>query len=387
MQVVAANNSQESCKNFLQFFYNFFTIFLQFLYNSERRFCYLSPCRRTSAAERKDMARSARIKADGVAYYHVVSRVANKAFLFGDAKRKGRVLDFLRRSAEFSGVDVVTYALMDNHIHLCVRVPEQREVGADEIAHRSVGAGEMVHHSASMDEVARCNVSAVEVLHQSVNMDEVARCNVSAGEVVRRVGVLYGARRREALERNLSVLRREGLLDEAEAELERYRRRMGDLSEFMKTFKQRVSQWYNGEAGHEGTLWEGRFKSVLIEGGEYLRAVVNYIHMNPVRAKIVPHASQYAWSALGAASLGDAFALKGLSLVGVGLEGLSPQEAGVRDRRLSNGVILGSLGFVRRFGAMFAFGFGRRGRRIVSFSRHGTDLYATHGQHSAPKAA
>ena len=134
-------------------------------------------------------------------------------------------------------------------------------------------------------------------------------------------------------------------------------------------------------------VWEGRFKSVLIEGGEYLRAVVNYIHMNPVRAKIVPHASQYAWSALGAASLGDAFALKGLSLVGVGLEGLSPQEAGVRDRRLSNGVILGSLGFVRRFGAMFAFGFGRRGRRIVSFSRHGTDLYATHGQHSAPKVA
>ena len=337
LEVAAANNFRESCKNsftiLLQIFYNLFTIPLQlgtaillsFLLSAHKR------------RGKENMARSARVKADGVAYYHVVSRVANKAFLFGDAKRKGRVLDFLRRSAEFSGVDVVTYALMDNHIHLCVRVPERRDAGA--------------------------------------------------GEVVRRVGVLYGSRRREALERNLSVLRREGMLDDAEAVLERYRRRMGDLSEFMKTFKQRVSQWYNGEAGHEGTLWEGRFKSVLIEGGEYLRAVVNYIHMNPVRAKIVPHASQYAWSALGAAALGDAFALKGLSLVGVGLEGLSPQEAGVRDRRLSNGVILGSLGFVRRFGAMFAFGFGRRGRRIVSFSRHGTDLYATHGQHSAPKAA
>ena len=337
LKVAAANNFRESCKNsftiLLQIFYNLFTIHLQlgtaillsFLLSAHKR------------RGKENMARSARVKADGVAYYHVVSRVANKAFLFGDAKRKGRVLDFLRRSAGFSGVDVVTYALMDNHIHLCVRVPERRDAGA--------------------------------------------------GEVVRRVGVLYGSRRREALERNLSVLRREGMLDDAEAVLERYRRRMGDLSEFMKTFKQRVSQWYNGEAGHEGTLWEGRFKSVLIEGGEYLRAVVNYIHMNPVRAKIVPHASQYAWSALGAAALGDAFALKGLSLVGVGLEGLSPQEAGMRDRRLSNGVILGSLGFVRRFGAMFAFGFGRRGRRIVSFSRHGTDLYATHGQHSAPKVA
>ena len=62
-----------------------------------------------------------------MAHYHVVTRVANKAFLFGDAKRKGRILDFLRRSAEFSGVEVVTYALMDNHIHLCVRVPERRD--------------------------------------------------------------------------------------------------------------------------------------------------------------------------------------------------------------------------------------------------------------------
>ena len=117
------------------------------------------------------MARSARVKADGAAYYHVVSRVVNKAFLFGDAKRKGRILDFLRRSAEFSGVDVVTYALMDNHIHLCVRVPERRDVDSD--------GG------------TRCDVGDRAGI----------RCCVSAGEVVRRVGVLYGARRREALER------------------------------------------------------------------------------------------------------------------------------------------------------------------------------------------
>ena len=36
---------------------------------------------------------------------------------------------------------------------------------------------------------------------------------------------------------------------------------------------------------------------------------------------------------------------------------------------------------------VFAFGLGRMGRRIVSFSRHGTELYATHGQRSAPKVA
>ena len=50
------------------------------------------------------MARSNRVKADGEAFYHVVSRIANKAFLIRDTARKRRLLDMLRRAAEFSGV-------------------------------------------------------------------------------------------------------------------------------------------------------------------------------------------------------------------------------------------------------------------------------------------
>ena len=71
------------------------------------------------------------------------------------------------------------------------------------------------------------------------------------------------------------------------AELAKLRLRMGDLSEFMKTFKQRVSQWYNANYLHEGTLWGGRFKSVLVEDGRYLRNLVAYIHGNPIRAGLV----------------------------------------------------------------------------------------------------
>ena len=40
-----------------------------------------------------------RVKADGEAFYHVVSRIANKAFLIRDAARKRRLLDMLRRAA------------------------------------------------------------------------------------------------------------------------------------------------------------------------------------------------------------------------------------------------------------------------------------------------
>ena len=82
------------------------------------------------------MARINRVKAGGEAYYHVVTRVANRAFLFGDAERKRRLLDMLRRAAEFSGVDVVTYAVMDNHLHLCVHVPERAAVGDGEVLRR-----------------------------------------------------------------------------------------------------------------------------------------------------------------------------------------------------------------------------------------------------------
>ena len=286
------------------------------------------------------MARVNRIKADSEAYYHVVTRTANKAFLLGGENRKQHMLDILRRSAEFSGVNVVTYVVMDSHIHLCVHVPERSDVGY--------------------------------------------------GEVLRRVGILYGENRREALERRLSELRLGGCSAEAEAELDRLRARMGDLSEFMKTFKQRVSQWFNGEFGHEGTLWAGRFKSVLVEKGEYLKAVVHYIHLNPVRAGIVSRAADYAWSALGAASRGNASAIKGLSLIGVGVEDdLSQAGVGYRDRRLSNGVVVGSRGFVEHMGGRFA-GCLRRGMpRMTAFTigEMASLLFATHGQRSAPNAA
>jgi REP element-mobilizing transposase RayT len=281
--------------------------------------------------------RKARIKDDGECWYHIVSRTAFQEFKFTD-EAKDMFVAMLRRVAYFSGIDVLNHCVMSNHFHVLVHVRRTGEITEEEL--------------------------------------------------LRRVAALYGADNAEELRTRWEDMRKRKMLKRIEEEQEAFTRRMGDISPFMKCLKQRYSVWFRHNCGmFAGTLWEGRFKSVLIEGGEYLRAVVNYIHMNPVRAKIVPHASQYAWSALGAAALGDAFALKGLSLVGVGLEGLSPQEAGVRDRRLSNGVILGSLAFVRRFGTIFSFGMGRRGRRIVSFSRHGTNLYATHGQHSAPKVA
>ncbi len=45
-----------------------------------------------------------------------------------------------------------------------------------------------------------------------------------------------------------------------------------------------------------GTLWEGRYKTTLIDSGTYLLTCYRYIELNPVRAKMVEHPSKYPWS-------------------------------------------------------------------------------------------
>jgi putative transposase len=74
-----------------------------------------------------------------------------------------------------------------------------------------------------------------------------------------------------------------------EAEIrERYLRRTWDISLFMKTLKQRFSQWFNKVHRRRGTLWEGRFRSVLVESvGSVLRTMAAYIDLNPVRAGLM----------------------------------------------------------------------------------------------------
>ena len=281
------------------------------------------------------MARIARIKAEGEAFYHVVSRIANKAFLLNNDEKKEVFVNMLHRAADFSGVDVITYVVMDNHFHLCVRVPRRE--------------GE-----------------------------------IPESEILRRVGVLYGEDRRAALEKRLAGFREEGDDTAIAAELEKLRARMGDLSEFMKTLKQRVSQWYNSNYSHEGTLWSGRFKSVLVEDGRYLNNLIAYIHGNPIRAGIVTRAADYKWSAPGAAAKGDARAKKGLSLLGV-----SVGDGGfaVRDGRFVNGMIIGSKAFVKEMASRHSLCFGDVAVKVREYVLGMVKTYATHGQRSTPADA
>ena len=55
-------------------------------------------------------------------------------------------------------------------------------------------------------------------------------------------------------------------------------------------------RWFNRCHGRSGTLWEGRYRSTLIESERYLLACMVYIDLNPVRAGIVVAPADYRWS-------------------------------------------------------------------------------------------
>ena len=199
--------------------------------------------------------RKRRLKMPGEGWYHLTSRCVLRQFLFG-AEDKEMLVRMMRACAEFSGIEILAYAVLDNHFHILAHVPAPALVPED--------------------------------------------------EVLRRVDILYGRARRDDMSRRWTDWRNHGLARMADEELAHLRSRMGDISQFMWILKQRFSVWYRANSGGlAGTIWQSRFNSTLIEGDpRALAAVAAYIDLNPVRARIVSDPKDYRWSSYGAACAG-----------------------------------------------------------------------------------
>ena len=195
-----------------------------------------------------------------------MSRTVNGERLFGN-REKEVFRKMLWQTADFSGVEVLTYVVMSNHFHVLVRVPE------------AVG--------------------------------------VSDGELLRRWKVLYPKptdyETATAVEME-RTLRAGG--EEAAVIRARLLARMGDVSAFMKTLKQRFTIWFNKSRGRYGPLWSDRFKSVLVEGkGNPLQTMAAYIDLNPVRAGLVKDPKDYRFCGYAEAVAGQPEARAGLRIV------------------------------------------------------------------------
>ena len=213
--------------------------------------------------------------------YHTCGRVVGRGFLLGEEEREHfRML--MRMCERFTGCRVLSYSLMSNHFHILLEVTP-------------VPAG-----------------------------------GISDGELLERLGVFYGGERvaqiakemegvaavRERGEFELPPMDESGVpltRDEGQARARceaagrveeirsRYTRRMHDLSEFMKSLLERFTKWFNGKHSRSGTLWEDRFKSVIVESGTAARTMAAYIDLNPVRAGMVEDPADYRWSSYGEA--------------------------------------------------------------------------------------
>jgi hypothetical protein len=213
--------------------------------------------------------RQARIKIAaeaGEAVYHCMSRSVNGERLFDDQAK-----EILRRQfwqvAEYCGVDILTYAVLSNHFHVLVKVPQ--------------------------------------------------KAPVSDAELVRRYAVLYPHPTRYQAAR-LEVIKTELASNGPEAQSWRRRQLalMGDISPFMKLVKLRFSIWYNHAHRRFGTLWAERFKSVLLEPrNRVLATVAAYIDLNSVRAGLAEDPKDYRFCGYAEAVAGSAVARRNLASV------------------------------------------------------------------------
>ncbi len=216
-----------------------------------------------------------------VAYYHCVSRIVNRDFVLG-MEEKDKLVELMRIYEQLYGLRVLSYCMMSNHFHILVEVPQRP------------GEEDLPDDEGLVGLVRR-----------------------TLGE--KRAGDLAG---------ELRHFREIGAEAGAEALREKWFSRMWDVSSFMKVLKQRFSQWFNGRHKRRGTLWEDRFRSVLVEGEcEALKAMAAYIDLNPVRAGICEDPKDYRWCCYGEAVAGGARARQALRW----LESLRPHGARVKN--------------------------------------------------------
>ncbi len=189
--------------------------------------------------------------------YHCISRVVERRFAFGkDEKEKLRTL--MRMYEKFSGCRALAYCFMSNHIHLLLEVPPMPAEGLTD---------------AELLQRLRAICSEVVVTGVAKELAEVrqqVKCGLADEVLVREIH-------------------------------DRYTYRMHSLSEYMKGFMQRFTQWFNRSQKRSGGLWEDAFKSVIVEDGCAARAMAAYIDLNPVRAGLATDPADYRWSSYGEA--------------------------------------------------------------------------------------
>jgi len=194
----------------------------------------------TKIGRRQTMARTARWKVSGAeAWYHVHSKVAGHRgeFPLSGAVPTRRLIEIIEHYSGIYFCGVAAFSVMGNHYHLVVRFEAPRQVSRDELEARA--------------------------------------------------RLMYPGKGFE--------LQTAGWTEE---DWEHYRRRLFDLSEYMRNIQAAFARWYNRSYDRRGRFWADRFKSVLL--GD-LRAVLDcmlYVDLNAVRAGLAERPEEWRGASL-----------------------------------------------------------------------------------------
>jgi hypothetical protein len=174
-------------------------------------------------------------------WYHCTSRCVRRAFLCGPGfeHRKTWVEQRLKTLVEIFAIDGAGFAVMDNHLHVLLRIDSART------------------RDWSDEDVARRWLRLFSIRDVDGNALPVAATRLrQLAEDVEAVGKLRG--------------------------------RLASLSWFMKCLKEPLARLANKEDGCSGAFFEGRFRSVAVLDEASLLATAAYIDLNPVAAGVAP---------------------------------------------------------------------------------------------------
>ncbi|PTX99090.1 transposase [Opitutus sp. ER46] len=197
------------------------------------------------------------------AIYHLMSRSVN-----GELRLEEDGQEYLRqlvwRMAEFTGIRIIAYAIMDNHYHVVVFVPHWEPLSDAELLRR---------HACLYPQPTKLQVAKLAEI--KAQMPENGPKAVAWRAAIQR--------------------------------------QMNDISSFMKLIKERFAMRYNRQHERFGPVWCGRFKSVLVEDKPHLLQILGlYVDLNPVRAGIVEDPKDYRFCGYAEAVAGGKKAQEGI---------------------------------------------------------------------------
>lgn len=213
--------------------------------------------------------RSSRISPDEVTIAHVWSQTVQQMFLLGKdslsgedySHRKDWVIDIMAHQSMFMAIDILRFAVMENHVHFLLRTRPDIVRGWSD---------------------------------QEVAWNYLLLCPKKKRR--KKVDGKWQYETEEPSQKDIDAIVND------QKELKKIRRKLSSLSFWMQLLKQKVARRANSEVQRDGVckgaFWKGRFEMTVINTREHLLTCSVYIDLNPFRAKMTDSLEGYSYTSI-----------------------------------------------------------------------------------------